>query len=85
MYQTRHTDGSMKMIDYTVWSEVYTCPECGGEINFLEEALDQDTKTVREEFPCPHCSAGLTKRKVERVFESGIDPKLGTIWKRVKI
>ena len=84
MYQTRHTDGSMKLIDYTVWSEVYTCPECGGEINFLEEALDPDTKTVREEFPCPHCSASLTKRRVERVFESGIDPKLGTIWKRVK-
>jgi DNA modification methylase len=84
MYQTRHTDGSLKLIDYTVWSEVYTCPECGGEINFLDEALDQETKIVREEFPCPHCSAALTKRRVERVFESGIDPKLGTIWKRVK-
>ncbi len=84
MYQTRHTDGSMKLIDYTVWTEVYTCPECGGEINFLDEALDQETKVVREEFPCPHCSAALTKRRVERVFETGIDPKLGTVWKRVK-
>lgn len=84
MYETRHTDGSKKMIDYTVWSEVYTCAECGGEINFLEEALDQKTKAVREEFPCPHCSSALTKRKLERVFESGIDPKLGTVWKRVK-
>ena len=84
MYETRHTDGSMKLIDYTVWSEVYTCPECGGEINFTEEALDQNTKTIREEFPCPHCSTMLNKRNMERVFESSIDPKLGTIWKRVK-
>jgi DNA modification methylase len=84
MYETRHADGSKRMIDYTVWSEVYTCPECGGEINFLDEALDQDTKTVRDEFPCPHCSSAMSKRRLERVFESGIDPKLGTLWKRVR-
>ena len=84
MYETRHTDGSMRMIDYTVWSEVYTCPECGGEITFWEEALDDDTQKVRDEFPCPHCAASLTKRRMDRVFETTIDPKLGTIWKRVK-
>jgi DNA modification methylase len=84
MYQTRHTDGTMRQIDYTVWSEVYTCPECGGEITFLEEALDDESKRVRDEFPCPHCSATLTKRKVERVFETTADPRLGGLWKRVK-
>lgn len=84
MYETRHTDGSMHMIDYTVWSEIYNCPECGGEISFLNEALDKKTKTVRDEFPCPQCSAMLNKRRVERVFETGVDPKLGTLWKRVK-
>ncbi|MGB0155504.1 MAG: DNA methyltransferase [Verrucomicrobiales bacterium] len=84
MYETRHTDGSVRTIDYTVWSEVYTCPECGGEINFLEEAFDKETKKVREEFSCPHCSASLTKRRLERVFESSVDPKLGGVWKRVK-
>jgi DNA modification methylase/DNA-directed RNA polymerase subunit RPC12/RpoP len=84
MYETRHTDGSMRYIDYTVWSEVYTCPECGGEITFLEEALDEESKRVREEFPCPHCGASLTKRRVERVFEATTDPRLGGVWKRVK-
>jgi DNA modification methylase/DNA-directed RNA polymerase subunit RPC12/RpoP len=84
MYETRHTDGTMRQIDYTVWSEVYTCPECGGEITFLEEALDDESKRVREEFPCPHCSANLTKRRVERVFETVTDPRLGGTWKRVK-
>ena len=84
MYETRHTDGSKRMIDYTVWSEVYTCPDCGGEITFVEEALDKETKRVRDEFPCPHCSVTLSKRRLERVFESSVDPKLGTIWKRVK-
>jgi len=84
MYETCDKNGVKQRIDYTVWSEVYNCPECGGEITFLEEALDEDSKRVREEFPCPHCSAVLTKRRVERVFETSIDPKLGSLWKRVK-
>lgn len=84
MYETTDSQGHKRRIDYTVWSEVYTCPECGGELTFLEEALDDESKRVRDEFPCPHCTAVLTKRRVERVFITSIDPKLGTVWKRVK-
>ena len=61
MYETLHTDGKTKgRIDYTVWSQLYSCPECSGEVNFTEEALDAETKRVRDDFPCPHCGAGLT-------------------------
>jgi hypothetical protein len=36
MYGATHTDGKTKgKIEYTVWSEVFTCPECAGEVNFL--------------------------------------------------
>ncbi|MDD2302581.1 MAG: DNA methylase, partial [Eubacteriales bacterium] len=84
MYETKHTDGSKRRIDYTVWSEVFSCPECANELTFLEEALDEDTKRVKDDFPCPHCSATLTKRKAERVFETEVDPLLGTPWKHVK-
>ena len=69
MYETTHTDGKTKgRIEYTVWSEVFTCPDCAGEINFLDEALDVDTKRVRDDFPCPHCGAELTKKKLEKLF-----------------
>lgn len=84
MYETKHTDGSKRRIDFTVWSEVFTCPECGGELTFTEEATDEETKGVKDEFPCPHCSARLTKRKLERVFEATIDPVTKTPWRRVK-
>ena len=41
MYETLHTDGKTKArINYTVWSQVFSCPECSGEMVFLEEALD---------------------------------------------
>ena len=29
MYETTHTNGKPARIEYTVWSEVFTCPECG--------------------------------------------------------
>ena len=41
MYETLHTDGQTTgRINYTVWSEVFSCPDCAGEVVFLDEALD---------------------------------------------
>ena len=78
MYETLHTDGKSKgRINYTVWSEVFTCPECAGEVVFVEEALDPETKRVRAEFPCPHCSATVDKRALERLYVTGFDPAVG--------
>lgn len=78
MYETLHTDGKTKgRIEFTVWSEVFTCPECAGEVNFLDEALDEDSKRVRDSFPCPHCNAELTKKKLERLYISKLDRATG--------
>jgi len=84
MYETKHKDGTKRRIDFTVWSEVFTCPECGGEVTFLDEALDEESGKTRDEFPCPHCDTTLTKRNVDRMFETSVDPSLGGAWKRVK-
>jgi len=85
MYETLHTDGKTKgRIEYTVWSEIFTCPECAGEINFLDEALDEESKRVKETFPCPHCDVELNKDRLERILETRIDPAVGTPWQRVK-
>src|SRR5690606_14253269 len=78
MYETLHTDGkTVARIDYTVWSQLYSCPACAGEVNFTEEALDKDTKRVKDEFPCPHCSAELTKTKLERLYTTQVDTNTG--------
>ena len=67
MYETLHTDGKTKgRINYTVWSEVFSCPECGGEVVFGREAVDARTKKVKKEFPCPECGAVLTKIRLVR-------------------
>jgi len=56
-----------------VWTQLYSCPECSSEINFYEEALDEDSKRVKATFPCPSCGAELSKTKLERLFSAGID------------
>src|SRR5690606_7103088 len=63
MYETTHTDGVTKgRVSYTVWSDVFTCPECAGEVIFWDAAVDQIAKKVLDDFKCPHCSAHVTKR-----------------------
>ena len=86
MYDTLHTDGKTTgRINYTVWSEVFSCPECAGEVVFVEEALDAETKRVRDKFACPHCSSELRKDNLERSFETLVDRASGKPWQRIRL
>ncbi|OAA30192.1 DNA methylase [Kosmotoga arenicorallina S304] len=71
-------------INYTVWSDVFTCPECSGEVVFWEAAVDKDQGKVLTEFQCPHCGATLVKRKLERVMETKYDKAIGQTIKQAK-
>ena len=67
MYETLHTDGETRgRINYIVWSEVFSCPDCTGEVVFTDEALDEASGRVRDVFPCPQCGSELTRRRLER-------------------
>ena len=86
MYETRHTDGqSTGRFNYTVWSEVFSCPECTGEVVFLNEALDNASRRTRTTFPCPHCAVKLKKDSLVRSFETLPDPATGQPWKRIRL
>ena len=77
MYETLHTDGKTKgRINYTVWSDVFVCPNCLEEIVFWEAAVDKEQGKVLGEFPCPHCQAMLTKRNMERAWITKYDPAI---------
>lgn len=74
MYETMHTDGKTKgRINYTVWSDVFVCPECSNEINLWNESVDEETKCIHDEFPCPDCSTLLTKKSMDRVWITEYD------------
>ncbi len=84
MYETTHKDGKKGRINFTVWSEVFSCPECSGEVVFVEQALDKKTKRVKDEFPCPGCGAKVNKGKLEQLFETVPDPATRLPWKRIR-
>ncbi|MFO8089100.1 MAG: DNA methyltransferase [Desulfatiglandaceae bacterium] len=74
MYETLHTDGKTKgRINYTVWSDVFVCSECAGEVVFWEVAMDKDAGKVSRDFPCPNCKASLTKRQMDRAWVTKFD------------
>ena len=63
-----------------------TCPQCGRQVVFFDEAVDTDADpiAVRDEFPCPGCQVRLTKRSLEPYQETVHDPLLGRTIQRVK-
>jgi DNA modification methylase len=65
MYETSHLDGKRSPIDYTVWSEVLTCPHCGGEVIFYDAAFDGQSGKVQDQFHCAHCGARVSKGTLE--------------------
>ena len=71
MYETLHSDGkTIGRINYTVWSEVFSCPECAGEVVFLDAALDTKTGRIAKHIECTQCGAIATKEKMNLVFET---------------
>jgi hypothetical protein len=87
MYETLHADGKTKgRINFTVWSEVFSCPHCAGDVVFVEEALDSESRRVLSDFSCPGCGANLSKNNLERVFEIVLDQAApGGSCKRIKL
>ena len=76
--------GSAGRINYTLWSDVFSCPECAGELIFWDAAVNPETNQVMDEFSCPHCSAQLNKNNVERVWVTKEDSLLGRVVRQVK-
>jgi DNA modification methylase len=54
-------------INYIVWSDLYSCPQCAEKFDFWSVAVDQEEGKVRDEFPCPNCNKLLSKRDLEPV------------------
>ena len=88
MYETNHVDENGKQIydmagpvkgkiNYTVWSDVFICPNCNNEIVFWEEAIDKVTKKVKKTFECLNCKMELKSTDCDRATELIFDDGLG--------
>lgn len=57
-------------IQYTVWSDVFECSRCGGEIILWNTAADRDARRVRNRFECPTCKS--VWRKVQLTYKGTV-------------
>ena len=64
-------------INYTIWSDVFACPNCGQEITLWDEAVSLKDNIIRSSFPCPHCGFECSKKNMERVWETSYDNIIG--------
>jgi DNA modification methylase len=77
MYETQDSkDGATCPIDFTVWSELFSCPECSGELEYWDLAYNEASGKIDDLLKCPHCSAELGKRGLVRRTTTYFDKAL---------
>ena len=84
MFTTTHVDGRVGKIHYTLWSDVFGCPECASEMVFWAVAIDRDAGGVLDKFTCPSCRSVVSKSSADRIYESTFDRDLGTAVRQAK-
>ena len=95
MYQTQHTvDGQIQYdtegtkkpilgkINYTVWSDVFVCPNCTEELIFWDIAVKDNE--ILDKFPCTNCKTKLNKAELENVVITKFDDSLNKNIKQKK-
>ncbi|PKO16711.1 MAG: hypothetical protein CVU39_07760 [Chloroflexi bacterium HGW-Chloroflexi-10] len=87
LYETQDKTGRKGVINYTVWSDVYTCPYCDFEFPFFPSGVEHLHGKVRtlDSFPCPKCNADLNIRSVRRVITSDNTKKKELVWINAKV
>lgn len=69
-------------INYTVWSDVYSCENCGTEYDYWSEAVVLGSGEAKKRFNCPSCSSEQSTRDLTRAYSVYLDP---VIQSRVKV
>ena len=82
MYMTKDASGKLKEINYLVWSDVFSCPDCGSEVVFFDRFVNNESGEVADNSTCSVCNAIITKRSLHPTRETIFDP---TICKPIEI
>ncbi len=74
MYETRDPKtGETCPIDFTIWSDIFSCPHCAGELEFWDLAYDEESGSLADQLACPHCTAEVSKRDLVRLTTTYYD------------
>jgi rubredoxin len=97
MYETWHPSSCddtkiVGRINYTIWSDVFRCPNCSMEMTFWDVAIEPKTRTIHDSWECIKCGSSLAKSpqkgsevlRVERVMDTIYDRVLGVTIKQAR-
>lgn len=82
LYDVQASESAKTPMSYVLWSEVMTCPSCGHNILYFNDAFDPEGE--RNDFCCPSCGNAISKKNLERFFETVVSNN-GEIVNRVKL
>jgi DNA modification methylase len=71
LFETEHNNNK-GMINYTVYSQLYTCNDCHSEFDFYEAAYVNDFE-LRQKPKCPNCGFIEQKSKLSPLYKTFID------------
>ena len=75
LYQTKF-HGKLCKINYVVWSDKLSCPQCGKEFTLWDVAVNCDKEIIYDSFKCPQCQSELNKKQSTKVKETSYDDLL---------
>lgn len=87
VYETQHSGAygqSCGNINYTIWSEIYVCPNCSEEINYWEAAVESDREKMKKKPTCPYCGAEISKGNCQKALVPTYDEQSGEITNQAK-
>jgi len=77
MYETYHRHNQTGNIIVTLWSDVFTCTNCGAEIVFWDRAVNLDSAEIEDKISCKVCGVQNKKTNLERAWVVKFDTLLG--------
>jgi DNA modification methylase len=66
LYETKHSDGNLGIINYIIFSDVFVCNNCTSEVIYFNQAVNKDRSKIVDTFYCNNCSSALKKSALER-------------------
>ncbi len=82
-FETKHEGDKKGHINYTVWSRVYICPNCGEQIVLWDATVKYDFKkaigSVEKTFKCSHCGVELDINKLLYAKQPVVDEFTGEL------
>ncbi|WP_310993752.1 DNA methyltransferase [Aequorivita marina] len=80
MYETKHTKNIKGFIDNTIWSDIFLCESCQGQIIYWDAVVDYENKKISStNILCKSCGHQNSRRGMERSFTSIFDKNQDTV------